>query len=66
MTKRQIIDEISRYNTTAKPQFLLQFNEQALSDYLKRLVDLQRRHVRIGGRVKDSRRLQTTVLRCGS
>ena len=30
MNKRQLIDDIRRYNTTAQPQFLAQFDEAAL------------------------------------
>ena len=47
MTKRQLIDDIRRYNTTAQPQFLLQFDEQALQQYLTHLEGAQRKHLRV-------------------
>ncbi len=37
MNKRQLIDDIRVYNTTAAPQFLAQFNEDALQQYLTHL-----------------------------
>jgi hypothetical protein len=49
MTKRQIIDDIRRYNTTAQPQFLLQFDEEALQQYLHHLESAQRKHLRVVG-----------------
>jgi len=35
MSKRQLIDDIRRYNATAQPQFLAQFDESALKQYLE-------------------------------
>jgi hypothetical protein len=46
MTKRQLIDDIRRYNTTAQPQFLAQFDEAALKQYLEHLEQAQRKHAR--------------------
>ena len=37
MNKRQLIDDIRRYNASAQPQFLAQFNEQSLKQYLTHL-----------------------------
>ncbi len=37
MSKRQLIEEIRRYNPTASPQFLDQFDEDALKQYLRHL-----------------------------
>lgn len=37
MTKRQLIDEIRTYNPTARPEFLAQFDETALQQYLEHL-----------------------------
>jgi hypothetical protein len=37
MNKRQLIDDIRRYNPTAQPRFLLQFDEAALQQYLSHL-----------------------------
>lgn len=58
MTKRQLIDEIRRHNTTAQPQFLAQFDEVALKDYLAHLQAAQRKHVRIAGWVKRPNQLR--------
>ena len=46
MSKRQLIDDIRRYNTTAKPQFLAQFDEAALRQYLDHLEDARQKHLR--------------------
>jgi uncharacterized protein YueI len=48
MSKRDLIDQIRRLNPPARPEFLAEFEERALLDYLKQLSDLQReqsRHV---------------------
>ncbi len=37
MTKRQIIDEIRKHNSTAQPEFPQQFDESALQQYLEHL-----------------------------
>jgi hypothetical protein len=37
MTKRQLIDEIRKYNPTAQVTFLSQFDEDALQQYLDHL-----------------------------
>jgi hypothetical protein len=37
MNKRQLIDDIRRYNQTAQPRFLAQFDEEALKQYLEHL-----------------------------
>ena len=39
MDKRQLIDDIRKYNVTARPQFLDQFDEAALRQYLDHLKD---------------------------
>jgi hypothetical protein len=44
MTKRQLIDEIHRFNNSAKPEFLSQFDEAALRQYLEHLQAAQRKH----------------------
>jgi hypothetical protein len=48
MSKRQLIDEIRQINTTAQPQFLAQFDEQALKQYLDHLEAARQKRVRIG------------------
>jgi len=39
MSKRELIDCITRINPTAKPEFLAQFDEQELADYLDHLIE---------------------------
>ena len=46
MTKRQLIDDIRQYNTTAQPQFLAQFDEASLKQYLEHLEQARRKHLR--------------------
>ncbi len=46
MTKRQLIDDIRRYNATAQPQFLAQFDDEALKQYLDHLEQARRKHLR--------------------
>jgi hypothetical protein len=52
MSKRQLIDDIRQYNLSAQPQFLAQFDEQALRQYLEHLQGAARKNVRIAGWVK--------------
>ena len=52
MDKRQLIDDIRQFNTTAQPQFLAQFDEEALRHYLEHLQGAARKHVRIAGWVR--------------
>ncbi len=47
MNKRQLIDDIRRFNTTAEPQFLAQFDEAALQQYLNHLEGARKKHVRV-------------------
>ena len=44
--KRQLIDDIRQYNTTAQPEFLAQFDEASLQQYLEHLQEARRKHVR--------------------
>ena len=43
MNKRQLIEEIRQFNTTAQPSFLLQFDEEALQQYLQTLQEVARK-----------------------
>ena len=52
MTKRQLIDDIRRFNLTAQPEFLAQFDEQALKQYLDHLEEARRKHVRTAAFVR--------------
>ena len=58
MNKRQLIDDIRRYNTTAQPQFLAQFDEAALKQYLDHLEEARRKHMRLDGWVRKSPKLR--------
>ena len=49
MSKRQLIDDIRRFNTTAQPEFLAQFDEEALKQYLEHLEGARRKHIRYAG-----------------
>jgi hypothetical protein len=46
MNKRQLIDDIRRYNPTAQPRFLSQFDEAALKQYLGHLEGAQLKRAR--------------------
>lgn len=58
MIKRQLIDDIRRYNTTVEPQFLLQFDEEALRQYLEHLEDAFRKRVEIASWVRRKPKLK--------
>jgi len=47
MSKRQLIEQIQGLNTTATVQFLDQFDEADLQQYLQHLQDAQNRQKRI-------------------
>ncbi|HET6251953.1 MAG TPA: hypothetical protein VFE47_29985 [Tepidisphaeraceae bacterium] len=49
MTKRQLIDEIRRYNVTAQMPFLEQFDEPALQQYLDHLMEAVNKRLRYAG-----------------
>lgn len=49
MDKRQLIDEIRSFNTTAQAPFLAQFEEPALEQYLEHLRAARNKVIRIGG-----------------
>lgn len=58
MNKRQLIDDIRRYNTTAQPHFLAQFDEAALKQYLEHLEEARRKHVRTAAFVRRGPKLR--------
>jgi len=58
MNKRQLIDDIRRHNTTVQPQFLAQFDDDALKQYLEHLEDAHRKHLKIAGWVRKSPKLR--------
>jgi hypothetical protein len=46
MNKRQLIDDIRQHNPTATEQFLVQFDEDALKQYLEHLEAAKAKHTR--------------------
>jgi hypothetical protein len=58
MNKRQLIDDIRRYNTTAQPEFLAQFDDEALKQYLDHLEEARRKHVRTTAFVRRGPKLR--------
>ncbi len=42
MTKRELIDQIMSLNKSAEPDFLAEFDERELREYLRQLKQLQR------------------------
>ena len=58
MDKRQLIDDIRRFNATAQPQFLAQFDESALKQYLEHLEEARRKHVRTATFVRRGPKLR--------
>lgn len=53
MNKRQLIDGIRLINQTAQPEFLLQFDEEALDQYLRHLQSAQEKRLKIAGWIKS-------------
>lgn len=47
MNKRQLIEEIRTFNLTARAQFLAQFDEAALRQYLEHLQIAQKKRVKV-------------------
>ena len=58
MNKRQLIDDIRRYNTSAQPQFLIQFDEAALRQYLEHLEGAAHKRVQIASWVRKTPKLR--------
>jgi hypothetical protein len=54
MNKRQIIEDIRKYNTTVSIEFLSQFDEPALQQYLEHLEGAKRRNTRIASWVRKT------------
>ena len=47
MNKRQLIDDIRRFNITAPARFLAQFDELSLKQYLENLKAAQDKRIRV-------------------
>jgi len=46
MNKRQLIDEIRQFNQSVRPQFLSQFDDDSLRQYLGSLQSAAQKHAR--------------------
>ena len=53
MNKRQLIDGIRQLNQTAQPDFLAQFDEAALKQYLQHLSIAQEKRLKVATWVKS-------------
>ena len=53
MNKRQLIDGIRQLNQTAQPEFLAQFDEDALKQYLQHLNVAQEKRLKVAGWVRS-------------
>jgi hypothetical protein len=53
MNKRQLIEEIRQLNQTAQPDFLAQFDDDALHQYLRHLENAQEKRLKVEGWVKS-------------
>lgn len=58
MNKRQLIDDIRRFNNTARPEFLAQFDEEALRQYLQHLEEARQKHLRHAGFARKEPKLR--------
>jgi hypothetical protein len=58
MNKRQLIEQIQTLNNTATDQFLAQFDESDLQQYLQHLQDAQTREMRIAAWSHKPRKLR--------
>ena len=58
MSKRQLIDDIRKYNNNAQHQFLAQFDEGALKQYLTHLENAHQKRLRIGSFVRRNPKLR--------
>jgi hypothetical protein len=58
MNKRQLIETIRRYNTTVATDFLNQFDDSALQQYLEHLESANKRNTRIASWVRKTPRLR--------
>lgn len=47
MSKRELIDCICEINRTAKPEFLANFSEGQLKDYLEHLMELDLKEIAV-------------------
>ena len=58
MNKRQLIDEIRQFNTSVRAQFLSQFDEGALRQYLSNLQSAAAKHAHPSRRIVPQQKLR--------
>ena len=58
MTKRQLIEEIRQYKTSVQPEFIAQFDEQALQQYLENLEGAFRKRLHVSSGVRKEPKLR--------
>jgi hypothetical protein len=58
MNKRQLIDNIRQINTSVRPEFLAQFDEPALEQYLDHLTEAQQKRLQIPSWVRRQPKLR--------
>lgn len=58
MSKRQLIDDIRRFNITVEPEFLAQFDDEALKQYLDHLEGAFRKRIHIASWVRRQPKLK--------
>lgn len=58
MNKRQLIDDIRRFNTSVQPEFLAQFDDDALKQYLDHLEGAFRKRIHIASWVRRQPKLK--------
>lgn len=58
MNKRQLIDDIRRFNATAQPEFLAQFDDAALKQYLEHLEGAFEKRLHISSWVRKQPKLK--------
>ena len=58
MNKRQLIDDIRKHNATAQPQFLAQFDEAALRQYLEHLESAKLARPKVRGWARRQSKLR--------
>jgi hypothetical protein len=58
MDKRQLIDDIRQFNVTAQPQFLAQFDEVALRQYLEHLREAHQKRLKVASWVRKAPKMK--------
>jgi len=58
MNKRQLIDSIREINTSVRPEFLAQFDEDALTQYLDHLTEARQKRMQMPAWVRRQPKLR--------